>query len=93
MCCTIHQRLPPIFSLSPSFSFPFPLFLPPLSPALNATVKVQRLRSRQPQPEPEEHFTLVTQVLNPDPPLTRSGTIQSASQQQSIHQVLLCGVD
>ncbi|KAM9552440.1 spindle and centriole-associated protein 1 isoform 2-T2 [Salvelinus alpinus] len=43
--------------------------------ALNATVKVQRLRSRQPQPqpEPEEHFTLVTQVLNPDPPLTRSG--------------------
>ncbi|XP_020364541.1 spindle and centriole-associated protein 1 isoform X1 [Oncorhynchus kisutch] len=43
--------------------------------ALNATVKVQRLWSRQPQPQPEpgEHFTLVTQVLNPDPPLTRSG--------------------
>ncbi|XP_064805501.1 spindle and centriole-associated protein 1 isoform X2 [Oncorhynchus masou masou] len=41
--------------------------------ALNATVKVQRLWSRQPQPEPGEHFTLVTQVLNPDPPLTRSG--------------------
>ncbi|CAB1340990.1 unnamed protein product [Coregonus sp. 'balchen'] len=46
-----------------------------LQAALNATVKVQRLRSRQPQPqsEPEERFTLVTQVLNPDPPLTRSG--------------------
>nr|XP_014014960.1 unnamed protein product [Salmo salar] len=53
--------------------------------ALNATVKVQRLRSRQPQPEPEEHFTLVTQVLNPDPPLTRSGRKSRSSKASRGH--------
>lgn len=99
MSCTIHQLLLPIFSLSLLLYHPHSLSFPPLSssfsPALNATVKVQRLWSRQPQPQPEpgEHFTLVTQVLNPDPPLTRSGMTHSASQQQSIHQVLLFKVD
>ncbi|KAJ8010735.1 hypothetical protein DPEC_G00078250 [Dallia pectoralis] len=41
--------------------------------ALNATVKVQRFRSKQPLSEPEDCSTLVSQVLNPDLPLTRSG--------------------
>ncbi|KAL1006519.1 hypothetical protein UPYG_G00073360 [Umbra pygmaea] len=41
--------------------------------ALNATVKVQRLQSRQPRSEPDQCSTLVTQVLNPNPPQTHSG--------------------
>ncbi|XP_012995116.2 spindle and centriole-associated protein 1 isoform X1 [Esox lucius] len=40
--------------------------------ALNATGKIQRVRSKQPLSEPEECSSLVSQVLNPDPPITHS---------------------
>ncbi|TDG97309.1 hypothetical protein EPR50_G00224560 [Perca flavescens] len=47
--------------------------------ALNATVAVQRLRSRQSQSEEgkEEPTVLVSQVLNPELPLNQSGRISS----------------
>ncbi|XP_071400370.1 spindle and centriole-associated protein 1 isoform X1 [Centroberyx affinis] len=47
----------------------------PNQAALNATVAVERLRSRQSQSEEgkEEHSTLVTQVLNPETTLNQSG--------------------
>lgn len=43
--------------------------------ALNATVAVQRVRTRQSQPEEakEEQSVLVAQVLNPDVPFNQSG--------------------
>ncbi|XP_035475690.2 spindle and centriole-associated protein 1 [Scophthalmus maximus] len=45
--------------------------------ALNATVAVQRVRTRQSQPEEakEEQSVLVAQVLNPDVPFNQSGRI------------------
>ncbi|KAM8823740.1 spindle and centriole-associated protein 1 isoform 2-T2 [Spinachia spinachia] len=47
--------------------------------ALNATMAVQRVRSRQSQSEEgmEEPAVLVSQVLNPDVPLNQSGRISS----------------
>ncbi|TKS87733.1 Spindle and centriole-associated protein 1 [Collichthys lucidus] len=47
--------------------------------ALNATVAVQRVRSRQQQSEEgeEEPSVLVSQVLNPEMPLSQSGKISS----------------
>ncbi|KAF7691666.1 spindle and centriole-associated protein 1 isoform X1 [Silurus meridionalis] len=41
--------------------------------ALNATVAVQRLKSRQPPSEEEQPPTIVSQILNPDPPPSCSG--------------------
>ncbi|KAB5533236.1 hypothetical protein PHYPO_G00129490 [Pangasianodon hypophthalmus] len=41
--------------------------------ALNATLAVQRLKSRQSQSEADQSTTLVTQVLNPEPSPSRSG--------------------
>ncbi|XP_039982227.1 spindle and centriole-associated protein 1 isoform X2 [Xiphias gladius] len=51
----------------------------PEQTALNATVAVQRVRTRQSQLEEakEEPSVLVTQVLNPDMPLNQSGRISS----------------
>ncbi|CAK6972863.1 spindle and centriole-associated protein 1 [Scomber scombrus] len=47
--------------------------------ALNATVAVERVRSRQSQPEEakEEPSVMVSQVLNPELPLNHSGRISS----------------
>ncbi|XP_023129143.2 spindle and centriole-associated protein 1 [Amphiprion ocellaris] len=47
--------------------------------ALNATVAVQRVRSKQSQSEEgnEDHSVLVSQVLNPEQPLSQSGRIRS----------------
>ncbi|KAL6097827.1 spice1 [Pungitius sinensis] len=47
--------------------------------ALNATMAVQRVRSRQSQSEEamEEPAVLVSQVLNPDVPLNQSGRVRS----------------
>lgn len=49
--------------------------------ALNATVAVQRVRSRQSQSEEgkEEPTVLVSQVLNPELPLNQSGNIRKES--------------
>ncbi|XP_031440335.1 spindle and centriole-associated protein 1 isoform X2 [Clupea harengus] len=47
--------------------------------ALNATVAVERLQSRQPQPESGRSSTLVTQVLNSDSPPPCSGKKNRAS--------------
>lgn len=49
--------------------------------ALNATVAVQRVRSRQQQSEEgkEEPSVLVSQVLNPEMPLNQSGNIRRVS--------------
>ncbi|XP_005471934.1 spindle and centriole-associated protein 1 [Oreochromis niloticus] len=49
----------------------------PAQTALNATVAVQRVRSRQSQSEDarEETSVLVSQVLNPDPPQSKSDRI------------------
>lgn len=45
--------------------------------ALNATVAVQRVQSRQRQLEEEnESSVLVSQVLNPDVPLNQPGNIR-----------------
>ncbi|KAI5627458.1 spindle and centriole-associated protein 1 isoform X1, partial [Silurus asotus] len=41
--------------------------------ALNATVAVQRLKSRQPPSEEEQPPAFVSQILNPDPPPSCSG--------------------
>ncbi|XP_034428020.1 spindle and centriole-associated protein 1 [Hippoglossus hippoglossus] len=47
--------------------------------ALNATLAVQRVRTRQSQPEEdeEEPSVLVSQVLNPERPLSQSGRIRT----------------
>uniref|UniRef100_UPI0037E70CC0 spindle and centriole-associated protein 1 n=1 Tax=Semicossyphus pulcher TaxID=241346 RepID=UPI0037E70CC0 len=52
---------------------------PPDERALNATVAVQRVRSRQSQSEEdkEEPSVLVSQVLNPEQPLNQSGVNRS----------------
>lgn len=47
--------------------------LPPALVALNATVAVERLRSRQSQSESACSSTVVTQVLNPESAPPRSG--------------------
>ncbi|XP_070784482.1 spindle and centriole-associated protein 1 [Enoplosus armatus] len=53
----------------------------PVQTALNATVAVQRVRSRQSQSEEgkEEPSVLVSQVLNPELPLNQSGRISSCT--------------
>lgn len=43
--------------------------------ALNATLAVQRLKSRQCQSEAEQSTVLVNQVLNPEPSPARSGNV------------------
>ncbi|XP_062235050.1 spindle and centriole-associated protein 1 [Platichthys flesus] len=61
------------------FSTPCTSGRAPDQTALNATLAVQRVRTRQNQPEEdeEEPSVLVSQVLNPDRPLNQSGRIRT----------------
>lgn len=51
------------------------LFLDLFRKALNATLAVQRLKSRQSQSEADQSTALVSHVLNPEPSPSHSGNV------------------